>query len=118
MAEVNTKTDGLEEFKGAFVESLTRSNRQIKTDRAISIVEDAEQSFKRRVEDLEKTIKRLKRERDGMLDLSPTNAQSLVLASEFDPEKFTEDYIEYGLKLRNLEIQLEVAEAGYSHLFS
>ena len=57
------------ETKGAFLESLQRNNKQIRQDRAEAIAEDAELVFKRKVEDLEMKIKRMRRERDGMLDL-------------------------------------------------
>ena len=73
---------------GAFVESLTRNNKQIKEDRAVAIAEDVEILFKREVEDLELQIKKTKRDRELMLDLSPTNATSLILASDFDSKAF------------------------------
>jgi len=117
MAEIEERVPGLEDYKGAFVESLTRNNKKIRTDRAIAIVEDAELIYKRKVEDLITQIKRIKREREGMLDLSPTNADSLVLSSDFDSVIFVDKDIDLGLKIRNLEIQLEIAEHRYQTLF-
>ena len=70
--------------KGAFAESLQRNNKKIREDRAIAITEDAQLIYKREVEDMEIQIKQIKRERDQMLDLSPTNADSLVLATDFN----------------------------------
>jgi SNF2 family DNA or RNA helicase len=43
----------LKDFKGAFVQSLVRNNKQIKEDRAIVIVETAQMQFKREIEDME-----------------------------------------------------------------
>lgn len=107
----------LKEFQGAFVESLVRNNKKIREDRAISIVEEAELLMKRKVEDLETSIKKLKRERDNMIDLSPENADSLILAADFNGDQFTNKYLEIGLRIRNEEIKLEIARKSYSHLF-
>jgi len=52
-----------------------------------------------------------------MLDLSPTNAQSLVLASDFDSNAYIAKDIEIGVKIRNAEIKLEIAKARYGYLF-
>jgi hypothetical protein len=104
-------------LKGAFMESLVRNNKKIREDRALAIGEAAEMIYKRRVEDLRLKIKQLKRERDAMLDLSPTTADSLVLASDFDEQKFVDREIDLGLKIRENEITLEIAEDRYTHLF-
>lgn len=106
-----------EEVKGAFFGSLIRNNKKIREDRAIAIAEDALTIYKREVEDLEMKIKRLKRERENMLDLSPTNADSLVLATDFDAKAFVEKDIKLGVEVRNLEITLQIAKERYEHLF-
>ena len=105
------------EGQGAFVESLKRNNAKIRADRAIAIAEDAQLIYKREVEDLEIQIKRLKRERDSMLDLSPTTADSLVLATDFDSKEFVNKDIQMGIQIRNLEIKLEIATDRYNYLF-
>lgn len=104
-------------MKGAFVGSLVRNNKKIREDRAIAIAESAEMLYKRQVEDTEIKIKQMKREREAMLDLSPTDAQSLVLASDFDAKNFVDKDIQLGVAIRNLEITLEIAKARYNHLF-
>ncbi len=108
----------LEGLEGRFVESLKRNNKKIREDRAIAISEDAEMMYKRTVEDIAQEIKKLKRERDAMLDLSPTTADSLVLASDFKSKEFVDKDLQIGITLRNLEIKLEVAMARYKFLFS
>lgn len=110
-------TPGLKDLKGAFVGSLVRNNKKIREDRAIAIAEDAQMIYKREIEDMSLNIKRLKREREAMLDLSPTDAQSLVLATDFDAKAFVEKDLKIGVDLRNLEIKLEIAQAQYKHLF-
>lgn len=102
---------------GVFIESLQRNNKKIREDRAIAISEDAQMLYKREIEDIELQIKRLHREREGMLDLSPTHADSLVLATDFDPKGFVDKDLELGVKIRNLEIKLDIARKRYSILF-
>jgi len=102
---------------GAFIGSLKRNNTKIRADRATAIAEDCELKYKRQVEDLEIEIKQLKRDRDNMLDLSPTNADSLVLASDFSSKDFTSKDLELGIKIRNLQIKLEIAKERYEYLF-
>jgi len=112
-----TTTTNVSDLKGAFFGSLVRNNKKIREDRAIAISEDAQTIYKREVEDLEMKIKRLRRERENMLDLSPTNADSLVLATDFDAKAFVEKDIALGVQIRNLEITLEIARDRYTHLF-
>lgn len=106
-----------EETKGAFAESLKRNNKQIRNDRAQAIVEDTELVYKREIEDIELCLKKMKRERENMLDLSPTNAQSLMLASDFDSKAYVEKDLELGVKIRNTEIKLEIAKKQFEYLF-
>jgi hypothetical protein len=114
--ELNVMEDSGENT-GAFFASLKRNNKQIRDDRATAIAEDTELIYKRKIEDLELLIKKMKREQDNMLDLSPTNAQSLVLASDFDSDAYVGKDIEIGVKIRNSEIRLEIAKSRYRYLF-
>jgi hypothetical protein len=111
MADENVKVNG------AFYASLIRNNRQIRDDRAAAIMEDTELIYKRKIEDLELMIKKMKREQENMLDLSPTNAQSLVLASDFDSAAYVDKDIQIGVKIRNMEIKMEIARTRYTYLF-
>ena len=108
---------GEEETKGAFLESLVRNNKQIRNDRAQAIGEDTEILFKRMIEDLQLDIKRMKRDQENMLDLSPTSADSLVLASDFNSDEFVRRDVELGVKIRNAGIKLEIATKRYNYLF-
>jgi len=102
---------------GAFVASLKRNNKQIRDDRAAAISEDTEMVYKRQVEDLELSIKKMKREQENMTDLSPTTAQSLVLASDFDAAAYASKDLELSVRIRNEEIKLDLAKARYAYLF-
>lgn len=103
--------------EGAFVSSLMRNNKKIREDRAIAITEDTKLLYKRKVEDIEISISRMKREQENMLDLSPTTADSLVLASDFNSEEYVTKDIDLGVKIRNAEITLEIAKKRYNTLF-
>lgn len=103
--------------QGAFAASLKRNNRQIRDDRAQAIVEDTMLLFKRKIEDIQLGITRMQRERDNMLDLSPTNAQSLVLASEFDADGYVNKEVTLATKIRNEEILVELMKTRYTFLF-
>lgn len=105
-----------EDLKTRFIESLQRNNDQIREDRARTIGEDSELIYRRRVEDIELKIKRLKREQEGLIDISPLDKNSLTFA-DFQPEAFVQKDIELSLLIRNLNIQLEVSTKRFEYLF-
>lgn len=113
----NNTTATSRESSGAFISSLKRNNKQIREDRATAIAEDSELSYRRNIEDIEMSIKRMKREQENMLDLSPINSQSLVLAFDFNTKECVDKDIELGVKIRNAEIKLEIAKKRFSCLF-
>lgn len=104
--------------QGVFVTTLLRDNKSIKKDRAQAIIEDSEMVYKRKVEDMGLKLKRLKREQDAILDLSPDNSLSLMPnLKTFEAEKFANDDLRLALEIRNLEIQIEVSVKRYEYLF-
>jgi hypothetical protein len=118
METIQSDTPILDEMKGRFVESLKRNNKKIREDRAIQISEGAQMKYKRKVEDLQQEIKDLKRAREAALDMSPETGDSLRLALNFDPDKFVQDDMALGIRIREKEIQLEIAERRYKELFT
>lgn len=117
MTKENKKTDELSQMPGAFVTSLTRNNREIKKDRAIAIAEDAGLRYRRQVEDLEITLKRMRRQQENMLDLSPDNIHSLMVAKDFDSAEYVAKDIDLGIKIRETEIKLDIARVRWEYLF-
>lgn len=118
MAEQTASSDLNDvQIGGAFMESLKRSNKQIRDDRAAAIGENAEITYRREIEDMRMDIKRLKRKRENKLDMSPTNADSLILGEDFDAPRFVKEDVVIGVELRNLEIKLGIAEERYQYLF-
>ncbi len=110
----------MEELKnvpGAFSGSLLRNSSKIKEDRALSIVRMAEKFFRRKVEDIQDRITNLKTERENNLDMSPTDINSLVLATDFKADKFYEDDRKITLAIREATVELEEMEKRYNYLF-
>ncbi|MCI5118975.1 MAG: hypothetical protein D3913_13735, partial [Candidatus Electrothrix sp. LOE1_4_5] len=87
------------EISGAFINSLKRNNREIRDDRATAIAEDTELVYKRKIEDLEISIKKMQRKQEYMLDLSPASTQSLILASDLNCEEYVAQDIDLGIKM-------------------
>lgn len=57
---------------GAFGASLKKNNKQIREDRAAAITDDTQLVYRREIEDLQLSIKKMKREQENMLDLRKT----------------------------------------------
>ncbi len=115
---METPSEQLNELKGSFVSSLRRNNKQIRDDRALAIAEDAELIFKREVEDILTELKVAKRERDAMLDLGGTSTTTIISQSDFNAKAFVAKDLELGLRIRELEIKLDIASKRYSELFT
>ena len=107
-----------EEKQGAFVSSLVRNNKQIKADRAATISRTANVIYKRKVEDLELDIQQMESDRDNMLDLSPSNSMSLIVASDFKADDFANKDLDLSMKIRNAKIKLQVWKNRYQYLFA
>ena len=103
--------------KGAFLDSLVRNNKKIREDRAAAIGEDAELMYKRKVEDLQVKLNRMKRDRENMLDMSPDTAMSLKVASDFNADEFVDKDLILSVDIRNTDIELGIARSRYSYLF-
>jgi len=102
---------------GALIGSLVRNPKQVKHDRAESIAEDAMIRFKRTIEDLEVDIRRLERQRESRLDLSPDNTFSIISANQFDPIGFVDDEMIIGVQIREATIKLKIAKERFDYLF-
>jgi hypothetical protein len=101
---------------GKFFQTLTRNNKTIKQDRALSIVEDAEVFYKREIEDMEHQIRKLARDRNSMIDLSPSSKDDLSF-SNFDGKRFVMEHLAISVQIENLKLKLEILKKGYTELF-
>lgn len=103
--------------EGYLAHSLTRSGDEIKKDRAESIAEDIRIAYKRRVEDLQTEIKKIKRRMKGAFDFSPNSTFSLVLADNVEGVDVVDKDMELALEYRNKKVKLILAKKRYNHLF-
>lgn len=103
--------------KGKFVDTLKRNNQKIRADRADKIARSAETMYRRYIEDLKMKIVEMVNEQENMLDLSPTHADSLMLASEFNAQKFVNTDVDLAVRIRQATIKLEEAVKRYNVLF-
>jgi hypothetical protein len=102
---------------GTLYDSLARSSKQIRAERGEALAEQLETSFRRNVEDIRYDMKDLKRQRSNMFDFSPTNSQSLVMAKDVEARSIMLADNEISLKIRNLQIKLDIATERYLELF-
>lgn len=107
----------LKNATGAFAASLLRNASKIKEDRAIAIYRSAERVYRRKVEDLQAEIDDLQTSRLSLIDLSPTDINSLVLATDFKSDDFYEKDMRITLDIRERKIRLDEAKARYEELF-
>jgi len=108
-----------EEIKnqGAFNASVARTPKEIRESRGAAISEDGEIAYKRAVEDQEYIVRKLKRDRAQMMDISPSNSLSYLVAREFDAKGFQEKDMEYSMQIRNESVKLAILKARYEYLF-
>lgn len=102
---------------GKFKECLLRNGDQIRETRAQSIIEGAELSYRRTLEDMRGKLKEMERKRIDMLDMSPDNVDSLVIAKDFNAQNFVQKDLDLTLSIVNLQLVLKEAEARYELLF-
>ena len=117
MAEEKEKKDNKKPL--LFREYLKLNFKQLRDDRADAVAEDVECIFKRKIEDLSRSIKNYDRDRNNLiLDLCPTSAGvSTVVPSDFDPEVFIEKDLELGRSKRDALISLRLLRDRYATMF-
>lgn len=103
--------------KGLLYASLARTNKQIIQQRGEVIAEDLEMVYSRKIEDILRNIKRLKREQENMFDFSPENAQSLMLRKDVNPDEILEQDINLLVKIREEEIKIDILRNRFEELF-
>lgn len=109
--------DELKQVGGAFAGSLLRNASKIKEDRALTILRNAEKYFRRKVEDLTDRIGNLEVERQALLDMSPTDINSLVLATDFKADEFYDTERKLTMQIRECKVELEEMQRRYEYLF-
>ena len=103
--------------KGKFGSLLKRSNKELREDRGIIIVKDAEKKYRRMVEDVTDEYDTLKTDRDNLLDINPGTTHSIINPGDFNSNNFTASDMAITLKMRECEIKLTAAKKRYADLF-
>lgn len=101
--------------KPEFLKTLQRNNSQIRGERAELIYEDVRMLYKRKLEDIQYSIRKLEAERMMLTDISPKNATDLTF--KFDSEAFVERDIQIGTEIKNLQDYEERISKRFSQLF-
>lgn len=116
--KLNTEEIAAEEIiGGAFNESLVRTAKQIKKDRADDITQDVETVYRSKVEDIGLKIRRMRMKLKSSLDFSPDSIHSLKPAEEVDAEVFAENDLKLIREIRDQEIIYELSRKRYQYLF-
>ena len=111
------KDDAVAVKRGKFYKNITQSNKSIREVRAAQIDRAVSLKYKRLVEDLETKKEDLLADRENATDLSPSHATSLVPAQDLDADKFVANDLQLSIKLKNVQIQLDVARERYEYFF-
>jgi len=101
---------------GTLWEGLSRNIKQIKEGRALSILEDAELAYKRKIENMENALRKLNRKVEDSLDMSPDSTTTLLM-KDFDADAFIEADAKAAYDIRNSTIQLNECKKRYNALF-
>lgn len=111
------KAQSAEEIQGGFVDaSLKRSSREVREQRGELIKEDLEEEYRRKIEDLEKQLRRNDRDQTGMFDFSPNNSMSMVM-KDVDAKEIMDKDLEIEQENRNTLVKLNNAKKRYNFLF-
>lgn len=102
--------------KGRFLENLQKSNESIRKDRAVTISEGVELTYKRKIEDSEIAIKELVRSLDGMMDINPTLSTSLDYGT-FDQSTWVDKRVSILTEIQIKRRILESIKTDYKSLF-
>lgn len=105
-------------MEGKFFKKLTQSNKDLQADRAQLIASQVSRFLNRRLEDIDVEINQLIVDRDSLLDVRPSQTTTILNPSDFDTNSFIDKYINYGIKLRELEIKKEIIQKSVNDLFS
>lgn len=103
---------------GHLAESLLRNNRQIKADRAMTIISDLKKQYKRKIEDLVTELERFHMSREAIIDaLSPNTATTNVIGVGFDSGEFVEGDEAFLKNVWERETRIKGMVMRYRYLF-
>jgi hypothetical protein len=101
-----------------FEKMIARDGDKVMADRANSISQLAEMAQVALVNRLEKTKIELEMKKKELLDMSPDNRYSLRPGENFKADAWIADYQSIGIAIINNKVELGVAQATMTELFS
>jgi len=105
------------EMKGLLGQSLQRSTNDIRKDRALMIYEDLEREYDRKIDDLDRDIRRKESNQNREFDFSPGTTIQLTLSDNFDPLNVLEQDFGTSLEIREMKIKRNLYAERYNVLF-
>ena len=100
-----------------FVNKISRSNKELRKDRALIIAKATEKTLRRKIEDFNDKLESLKLSLDNLLDINPSNTHTIINPSDFDAGAYIRTAEEIDLKIRDITIRRDLAQARYDQLF-
>ena len=104
--------------KSNFFKSINHSNDDVISKRSELVAEDVEQSMRDIVDKLKKEVRTIETSILKSEDFGRTSKDSLrVVPDNFNAEEWAMDLHKQKVKLKSLEIELEIAEENYNFYF-
>jgi len=101
----------------SFFNKISRSNKELRQDRALIIAKGTEKALRRKIEDFNDNLESLKLSLDNLLDINPSNTHTIINPSDFDAAIYIRTAEEIDLKIRDITIRRDLAKARYDQLF-
>lgn len=101
-----------------FLATIARSNKELRHDRAMAITKSAEKALRRKIEDFSEVLENLQLDLDNLLDINPSNTNTIINPSDFDADAYITTAENIDLKMRDIKIRKELAQKRYDALFS
>ena len=108
MADLKTST---------FFNKISRSNKELRKDRALIIAKATEKTLRRKIEDFNDQLASLKLSLDNLVDINPSNTHTIINPGDFIPETYIRNAEEIDLKIRDITIRRDLAQERYDQLF-
>jgi len=103
--------------KSSFFNNISRSNKELRQDRALIIAKATEKALRRKVEDFNDKLESLKLSLENLMDINPSNTHTIINPSDFDPGAYIRTAEEIDLKIRDITIRRDLAQERYEQLF-
>ena len=98
--------------------AFTMGNEKPKASKKATVAsKDAASLYKREMQNLERLIRLLKKERDNMAKRPLTDKQTSKITDAIDSGAYVSKEIEIGVKIRDLEKKLDTARKRFQFLF-